>query len=110
MEEFPCTQCGECCRRIGNAVSVCLSSNSLVLKVIGQSFPYSLLDDGSCEKFKDGKCSIYDERPLLCRIKEIGEILGIGQQAWFSLNADTCNKMIREAGLDSSFLIPDFET
>lgn len=110
MEDFPCTQCGECCRRIGNAVSTCASSDSLVFKVIGQSFTYKVLDDGCCEKFIDGKCSVYAERPMLCRIKEVGEILGVDQQAWFAFNAKTCNDMIREAGLDSGFLIPEFET
>jgi Fe-S-cluster containining protein len=56
---FPCTQCGICC-------------NSLA-----QSATYQELDrgDGTCLHFNEqnGLCSIYETRPLLCRIDDMYE-------------------------------------
>lgn len=51
---FPCSQCGACCRRLR------------------LSALYAGLDrgDGVCRYLHDNLCSIYEERPLLCRIEE----------------------------------------
>ncbi len=39
-----------------------------------QSFPYNIDESGKCEKLTgDLKCSIYEERPLLCRIDAMRE-------------------------------------
>ncbi|MBR2361799.1 MAG: YkgJ family cysteine cluster protein [Spirochaetaceae bacterium] len=51
---FQCSQCGICCRRLPDLA------------------PFDKLHDGDgvC-RFLDGSlCSIYDERPLLCRVDE----------------------------------------
>lgn len=55
---FICNQCGECCRHLG------------------QSAIYSELNrgDGVCRYLRGNICSIYRERPLLCRVDECYEI------------------------------------
>ena len=56
---FKCDKCGECCRNLD------------------KSDLYKDLDrgDGTC-KYLDGNiCSIYEERPLLCRVDESYEVL-----------------------------------
>ena len=51
---FKCSQCGECCRHLD------------------RSELYRELDrgDGVCRYLKGNLCSIYENRPLLCRIDE----------------------------------------
>ena len=51
---FECDKCGECCRNLD------------------KSDIYKDLDrgDGTCKYLKGNLCSIYDERPLLCRVDE----------------------------------------
>ncbi len=51
---FPCNQCGACCRHVN------------------LSPLYEELDrgDGVCRYLKGNLCSIYEKRPLKCRIDE----------------------------------------
>ena len=51
---FKCSQCGECCRHLD------------------RSELYRELDrgDGVCRYLSGNLCSIYENRPLLCRIDE----------------------------------------
>lgn len=51
---FECDKCGECCRN--------LNKSSL----------YDELHDGDgiCKYLKGNICSIYDKRPILCRVDE----------------------------------------
>ncbi len=51
---FVCNQCGECCKHLA------------------QSEIYRELDrgDGTCIHLVNNKCSIYNERPLVCRIDD----------------------------------------
>ena len=55
---FECDKCGECCRNLG------------------LSDLYSDLNDGSgvCKYLKGNLCSIYEKRPLKCRIDESYEV------------------------------------
>lgn len=63
---FKCEKCGACCR------------------AVGKSEVYQHLDrgDGICRHFNSLKneCSIYNDRPLICRVDE-------GYERWF------CNQM-----------------
>ena len=54
---FRCNKCGECCRNL-QGISI-----------------YADLDrgDGICKYLKGNLCSIYNERPLLCRIDDCYE-------------------------------------
>lgn len=51
---FDCDMCGECCRNIGG--------NELLAE----------LDSGNgvCKYLNGNKCSIYQERPMLCRVDD----------------------------------------
>lgn len=71
FENFPCTMCGACCRKVGEVV-IAAESNGIDL---GYAFPIN--DDGSCAHSiaiidAEGKtavsCEIYQNRPEVCRI------------------------------------------
>ena len=102
--DYPCTGCGECCKRIGAILEG--SWGHPVLGELVERFPYKTREDGTCEMLtEDGRCSVYENRPLLCNIKLGGILLGIPQNKWYQLNMVGCNNMIRKAGLDPSFLV-----
>lgn len=77
---FPCDQCGECCRNLN------------------LSPLYSDLDrgDGTCRYLSGNRCSIYEERPLLCRIDECYDIFFQGKmtlEEYYSLNQKACDRL-----------------
>ncbi|MCI8377963.1 MAG: YkgJ family cysteine cluster protein [Lachnospiraceae bacterium] len=77
---FACKQCGLCCR-------------NLKLSPL-----YAELDrgDGVCRYLKGNLCSIYNERPLLCRIDESYEVYFKGsfsKEEYYKLNYEMCNKL-----------------
>lgn len=74
---FKCSQCGECCRHLD------------------RSELYRELDrgDGVCRYLKGNLCSIYENRPLLCRIddcydKYFSEIYT--RDEYYRLNEQAC--------------------
>lgn len=90
---FPCTGCGQCCRRISGLVGK-------------PSFPYKAKDDGSCEMLTaDNKCSIYDTRPEVCRVDKMIEKAGMDKERAYKMTAELCNLWIDEAGLPESFKV-----
>lgn len=102
--EFPCTGCGECCRRIQTILEA--NHEHPVMREIVSRFPYKTQKDGSCEMLmEDGRCSVYDHRPLLCDVKKGGMVLGVNEEVWFRVNAEACNQMIREVGLGEEYLV-----
>ncbi len=62
---FDCDMCGECCRSIGG--------NEL----------FSELDNGEgvCKYLNGNKCSIYQERPLLCRVDDFYDMYLSGKMS-----------------------------
>lgn len=80
---FMCDRCGECCRR--------LSMSSV----------YVELDSGNgvC-KYLDGTlCSIYEERPLLCRVDESYEAIfknAMTLDKYYRLNYEVCIKLKKQ--------------
>ncbi len=80
---FICNQCGECCRHLG------------------QSEVYAKLDrgDGVCRYLKRNICSIYKNRPLLCRVDECYEMFFKSQynyEEYKKLNYEACNLLKRK--------------
>lgn len=80
---FPCDQCGACCRN--------LHLSSL----------YAELDrgDGVCKYLSGNLCSIYESRPLLCRIDESYEkffkdVMSI--EEYYRMNQEVC-KALKDA-------------
>lgn len=77
---FKCDMCGECCRN--------LSFSEI----------YSDLDDGTgkCRYLVGNKCSIYNDRPLKCRIDDCYEEYFSGQmtkEEYYRLNHEICDKL-----------------
>ena len=74
---FECDRCGSCCRHLD------------------RSELYKSLDrgDGICRYLSDNKCTIYDQRPLLCRVDEgyekfFSEIYT--KEEYYRLNKQAC--------------------
>ena len=77
---FKCDMCGECCRNLH------------------KSPLYKDLHDGNgvCRYLEGDLCSIYDNRPLLCRVDECYEVYfkgKIGYEEYLELNYNFCNKL-----------------
>lgn len=82
---FVCNQCGECCRHLD------------------QSELYTELDrgDGVCRYLKGNVCSIYRNRPLLCRVDECYEAFfksRYNYEEYKKLNYEVCNLLKEEKG------------
>lgn len=103
--EFPCNQCGSCCKSEG-AVNVTLYDIFRIAEHLGMTpeefraryckkntprgkfpdFSFRAKDD-VCPFFENG-CTIYDARPLICHVypismpylKTVGELRGYGQK------------------------------
>lgn len=80
---FKCSMCGKCCRE---------------LKGIEL---YKELDrgDGICKYLENNKCSIYEKRPLLCRVDEsyekyFSEIYTLDE--YYKLNYKVCESLKKE--------------
>ena len=109
MSSFPCTQCGLCCQHVGQAIaSKPYLENSVVAEAI-DAFPYAFDKNGVCEKFINNQCSVYDNRPVICNVDTMAELRGFDKKYWYKVNAMACNFMIRQAGLDDSYLIKDYD-
>lgn len=77
---FKCDCCGCCCRNIY------------------KSELYSDLDrgDGTCKYLTGNLCSIYDNRPLLCRVDECYELFfkdTMKLDEYYRLNMKECRKL-----------------
>jgi Fe-S-cluster containining protein len=56
--EFYCTKCGGCCHKTN------LQQYNI------EHWGLTLGEDDYCTNFKDGTCSIYEDRPLICRVED----------------------------------------
>lgn len=77
---FECDMCGKCCKNLN------------------LSEVYSDLDrgDGVCKYLKDNLCSIYDKRPLKCRVDEcynlyFSELMTL--EEYYKENKKVCNEL-----------------
>lgn len=102
---FPCTGCGLCCRYVGLILANVDQQENVFLRELFKSFPYGVDESGACEKLVNNQCSVYENRPLVCNIAALADVQGIPRAEYFDLAAKACNFMIRNAGLDESFLI-----
>ncbi len=78
---FPCDCCGACCRNVD------------------RSPLYAELDrgDGVCKYLNGDLCSIYDTRPLLCRVDECYEAFfkdKMSREEYYRMNQEAC-KLLR---------------
>lgn len=77
---FKCKQCGQCCRNLD------------------KSELYAELNrgDGICRYLEGNLCSIYEDRPLLCRIDESYSVYfkdTYSLDEYYKLNQEGCEKM-----------------
>lgn len=77
---FKCDKCGECCRHLDH------------------SELYRELDrgDGVCKYLVQNLCSIYDERPLLCRVDESYDAYFksiMTKDEYYRLNYEGCKRI-----------------
>ena len=104
INDFPCSSCGECCRHVQDYLDV--QYDDPVYNELINRFPYNTNEDGSCEMLtKDGLCSAYENRPLLCNLKKAALLAGFRDDSWMQMQAEVCNRLIDEAGLDNSYKI-----
>jgi Fe-S-cluster containining protein len=91
MDEFKCTSCGLCCKKIG--LMLTLPPAMSFLARAKAEFPYQAKPDGSCEMLdEDNKCKVYDNRPLLCDVGRLGDEpdIPMSKEVWFDMNYKGC--------------------
>lgn len=93
LSNFPCTKCGCCCKRIGAVIKA------------GIDFPFKADKEGVCEMLKDNLCVMYDNRPTVCNIDSLVEILGVDKQKFYKDNIKACHKMMRLDGVFDEYEI-----
>ena len=102
--KFPCTGCGSCCRRVDKVIETINSiENDYVREMF--KFPYNQVD-GVCEKLENNKCSIYENRPLICDSHICRRFLDVTQEEFNKSMIPLCNKMMDEDNIDISYRIP----
>ena len=77
---FICDKCGECCRN--------LDKSNLYAELDG--------GDGVCKYLDKDLCSIYENRPLLCRVDESYTAFfenSMPIDEYYRLNYEACDKM-----------------
>ena len=84
MKDFPCNSCGKCCRNIGN-------NSSSIAKVLNRG-------DGICQflDLDSNLCTIYEFRPLLCRVKDAYHVFYSDKYEWdefVALNKNICDQL-----------------
>lgn len=90
---FPCTGCGLCCQQLAE------------VSALGH------LDrgDGTCVHFSTASgCTVYETRPLACRIDEGFRVFASDQMTlddFYHLNADVCNQLQEAAGMSPTFRV-----
>lgn len=80
---YKCNKCGICCKNLD------------------KSYLYQELDrgDGVCKHLVNNLCSIYDNRPLLCRIDESYKSFYLNimtLEEYYRLNYEACDKLRKE--------------
>lgn len=77
---FPCDCCGCCCRNIGD---------SPIYKGLDRG-------DGVCRYLSENLCTIYEDRPVLCRIDDCYNLYfykSMGREEYYRLNMEVCRKL-----------------
>lgn len=77
---FKCEHCGCCCRNLD------------------KSLIYASLDrgDGSCKHLVGNYCSIYEDRPMLCRVDECYDKYFsqlMNRQDYYRINKQACDNL-----------------
>ena len=73
IKEFPCTKCAACCKQVRGLMPT--------------------KKDGSCVYLKEDRCSIYEDRPDICRINDGYEAFKDSMTRGDDLNIDPSFKI-----------------
>ncbi len=103
---FPCSGCGLCCGSIRNGLARAddFRGHPLLHDAL-LNFPFEVTADGACSQYRDRRCAVYPDRPLICRVDRVAEAIGADLARWYDINAQGCNHLIREAGLPETYLV-----
>lgn len=93
---FDCNECGLCCKKVYRALDK--SRNPHWMHEAIDDFPYEMNSDGSCSMMVDNRCSVYEDRPLLCNIKKAAKKIDMPytRKEWFRLNYEGCRQLQME--------------
>lgn len=54
-------------------------------------FPYTWDESGKCEMLlEDHSCMVYQDRPLLCQVEKVAQVMGHDQAAFYKQNHQVC--------------------
>ncbi len=77
---FPCTGCGECCRHINRVEQLAVYDRG----------------DGVCKYLSGNLCSIYKDRPEICRVDHMYEKIFcnyMSREDYYEANLAVCRKL-----------------
>jgi len=80
---FKCDKCGICCRNIWK---------NDIFKELDRG-------DGVCKYLEGNLCSVYEERPLFCRVDECYEIFfkdKMSKEKFYEINYNICKTLKKE--------------
>jgi hypothetical protein len=87
---FPCTGCGCCCKVIDWADKIIVKDDP----THPYYFPYTH-KEGVCEKLgEDNRCTIYETRPLICKIEDSCDYFGHDKTEYYNVNIEGCHHLI----------------
>jgi len=90
--KFLCSQCGACCRNAG--------------KMDGAKHGLPIKEDGSCANLINNMCSIYDDRPDICRVDKLhNKSIFQTKKQYFKQVTKICHDLIDGEGLDAKYKI-----
>lgn len=94
-----CTRCGRCCATVGTWLP-----DTLPLKPGSMACAYLVeTSDGG------GTCSIYDERPFVCRVDAVieatAELFDISVEDLVKVQVEDCNAAIDQAGMSPKWRV-----
>lgn len=92
---YPCTKCGCCCKMVGKMV-----------QELEIDFPYAYDANGKCSQLADDNtCMVYEDRPLICNIDKMAELLKVNKAEFYDININACNDMMDEQGAPLEYRI-----
>jgi len=87
---FICSSCGACCRSAG--------------KMEGAKYGLPIKSDGSCANLVGNLCSIYEDRPDICRVdKMMFNENKLSRKDYYKKASENCNVLIDELGIDPKY-------
>ena len=98
--KFECIECALCCKHLDRALD--RAKNPPWMQKAIDEFPWKPDATGACEKLDGNRCSVYEDRPLLCNLERAHKELNMNmtKAEWFTMNAQGCNILLKEANVD----------